>query len=60
MVLDVLLMVQDIVFASSTQTKYSDVFTVGKSSPDYIDWIDKVVNWEYLEIRGYIWDSFVL
>ena len=51
MVLDVLLMVQDIVFASSTQTKYSDVFTVGKSSPDYIDWIDKVVKWEYLDIH---------
>ena len=38
MVLDVLLMVQDIVFASSTQTKYSNVIIVGKSSPDYIDY----------------------
>ena len=35
MVLDVLLVVQDIVFVSSTQTKYSNVFTI-------INWIDIV------------------
>ena len=51
MVLDVLLVVQDIVFVSSTQTKYSDVFTIGKSSPAYIDWMDKVAKWEYLDIH---------
>ena len=55
--LDVLLLVQDIVFVSSTQTKYSDVFTI-------IDWIDKISQMGVLryshEIRDYIWDAFVL
>ena len=49
--------VQDIVFVSSTQTKYSDIFTI-------INWIDIVRQMGVLryshEIREYIWDSFVL
>ena len=52
MVLDVLLVVQGIVFVWSTQTKYYDVLTI-------INWIDIVSQMGVLryshEIREYIW-----